>query len=179
MMRTPAILCGLACAICAVPAGASRSGWRQVSNVGRDLLFVSALALPAIHADWTGDLQAAGSIAAGGVAAYALKRTFPEERPDHSDRRSFPSGHSTEAFAAAATLENRYGWQAGLPAFAVASVVAVARVEAHKHHWYDCVAGAALGTGTGFLLTSRRSDHVKLVPWADGAGGGVSLLARF
>ncbi|WP_174274237.1 phosphatase PAP2 family protein [Sphingomonas bacterium] len=69
-----------------------------------------------------------------------LKKIFPEERSDHSDCKGFPSGHSAEAFAAAATLENRYGRKAGLPAFALASL-ATARVEGRKHHWCDVVAG--------------------------------------
>ena len=125
-----------------------------------------------------GDPQAAESLVLGGGSALALKEIFPERRPDGSDRKSFPSGHSAEAFAAAATLENRYGWEAGLPAFALASFDATARVEARKHHWYDVVAGAAIGPGSGFLLTTRRNPNVRLTRWAD-SGGGVSLAARF
>ena len=161
------------------PAQAGTHSWNQAGNIGRDALVAAALGVPAVQGDWSGDLQAGGSILLGGGVAYGLKRAFPEERPDHSDRRSFPSGHSAEAFAAAATLENRYGWKAGLPAFAAASFVAVARVEGRKHHWYDCVAGAAIGTGSGLLLTSRHDGGVRLVPWGDAGGGGVALAARF
>jgi len=113
----------------------------------------------------------------GGGVAYGLKQLIHEERPDHSDRKSFPSAHTAEAFAAAATPENRYGWEAGLPALAVATLVGVARVEARKHHWYDAVAGAAIGAGSGFLLTSARNGTVRLVPWADAGGGGLALAA--
>ena len=164
---------------CGTAAQAGTHGWGQASNIGRDVLFAAALGVPAVQQDWAGDLQAGGSLLLAGGAAYGLKEIFPEERPDHSDRKSFPSGHSAESFAAAASLENRYGWRAGLPAFAAATFVAVARVEARKHHWYDCVAGAAIGTGSGFLLTSKRDDHVKLVPWGDAGGGGLALVARF
>lgn len=160
-------------------ASASDKGWSNASNVARDALVAAALAVPAVQEDWTGDLEAAGSIVIAGGAAYGLKHAFPEERPDHSDRRSFPSGHSSEAFAAAATIENRYGWKAGLPAFAVASFVAAARVEARKHHWYDCLAGAAIGTASGFLLTTKRSDRVQLLPWGDVSGGGMAMAMRF
>ena len=164
---------------CAQPCSASLHGWDKASSAGRDILIGAALGVPAIQGDWRGDLEAGGSLLLAAGVAYGLKRTFPEERPDHSDRRSFPSGHSADAFAAAATLENRYGWKAGLPAFALASFVATARVEARKHHWYDCVAGAAIGTGSGFLLTSRHDSHVRLTPWGDTSGGGVALTARF
>ncbi len=161
------------------PAMADPHGWDQASSVGRDLLVAAALGVPAVQGDWTGDLQAGGSMLVAGGATYALKRVFPEDRPDHSDRQSFPSGHTSVSFAAAASLENRYGWKAGLPAFAVASFVGFARVEARKHHWYDVVAGAAIGTGSGFLLTSKRNSAVRLTPWADSGGGGVALAARF
>nr|WP_293861866.1 phosphatase PAP2 family protein [Sphingomonas sp. SCN 67-18] len=139
----------------------------------------SALGIPAVQGDWTGDLQAGGSMLVAGGAVYGLKRLFPEERPDQSDRQSFPSGHTAVSFAAAASLENRYGWKAGLPAFAVASFVGLARVEARKHHWYDVVAGAAIGTGSGLLLSSKRNRAVRLTPWADSGGGGFALAARF
>lgn len=170
----------LPAALAATPVQASRHGWGQASSIGRDLLVAGALGVPAVQGDWAGDLQAGGSLLLAGGATWGLKRAFPEQRPDHSDDKSFPSGHTSAAFAAAATMENRYGWKAGLPAFALASFVGVARVEAHKHHWYDCVAGAALGTGSGLLLTSRRNDTVRLTPWADGvSGGGISLAAHF
>jgi len=169
----------LALSLTAAPAQASPHGWAQASNIGRDVLIAAALGVPAMQRDWPGDLQAGGSVLLAGGVAYGLKRAFPEERPDHSGRRSFPSGHSAEAFAAAATLENRYGWKAGLPAFAAATFVAAARVEARKHHWYDCLAGAAIGTGSGLLLTHRRDDRVSLVPWGDGGSGGLALAARF
>jgi len=151
----------------------------MASSAGRDLLIGAALGVPAVQGDWRGDLEAAGSTLLAAGISYGLKRTISEERPDHSDRKSFPSGHSAEAFAAAATLENRYGWKAGLPAFALATFVATARVEARKHHWYDCVAGAAIGTGSGLLLTNRHDARVRLVPWGDGGGGGIALAARF
>ena len=160
------------------PAIGGPHDWDQASGIARDALVVAALGVPAVQGDWTGDLQAGGSMLVAGGAAYGLKRAFPEERPDHSDRRSFPSGHTSVSFSAAASLEDRYGWKAGLPAFAVATFVGVARVEARKHHWYDVVAGAAIGTGSGFLLTTKRNSNVRLTPWAD-SGGGLALAARF
>jgi len=164
---------------CAQPCAASPHAWDTASSAGRDLLIVATLGVPAIQGDWRGDLEAGGSLLLARGATYGLKRAFPEERPDHSDRKSLPSGHSASAFAAAASLENRYGWKAGLPAFALATFVATARVEARKHHWYDCAAGAAIGTGSGFLLTSRHDGRVRLVPWGDSSGGGIALAARF
>lgn len=161
------------------PAPANDKGWARASDVGRDALVVAALGVPAVQGDWSGLAQAGGSVAAAGGATWVLKELVHERRPDGSDDRSFPSGHTSVSFASAATLEKRYGWRAGFPAFAVASFVGVARVEGRKHYWHDVVVGAALGTASGFLLTNERDRGVRLTPWADRKGGGLALAARF
>jgi membrane-associated phospholipid phosphatase len=153
-------------------------GWSKVSNIGRAALVGTALAVPAVQGDWRGDLQAGGSILLAHGITTGLKEVFPERRPDGGNK-SFPSKHTSDSFAAAATLENRYGWKVGVPAFVVATLVGVSRVEARRHHWYDVVAGAAIGTGSGLLLTSKRNDGVRLVPWGDSGGGGLTLAMRF
>ncbi len=161
------------------PALAGDAGWATASDVGRDVLVIAALGVPTVKRDWSGLAEAGGSLAVAGGTTYLLKQAIDERRPDGSDNNSFPSGHTSISFASAATLENRYGWQVGVPAFAVASFVGVARVEARKHYWYDVVAGAALGTAGGFLLTDKRDDRVHLVPWGDHSGGGVTVAVRF
>lgn len=153
--------------------------WRRVSDVGRDALVAVALGVPIARRDGDGALEAAASMGGAFLIAQGLKETFPERRPDGSDRRSFPSGHAASAFAAAATLQNRYGWRVGLPAQAVAALVGFSRVEARKHHWYDVVAGAAIGETSGFLITRKRDDRVRVMPWGDTSGGGASLAVRF
>jgi membrane-associated phospholipid phosphatase len=172
---------GLAAAFMATttPAAASDRDWANASDVAVGGLLVAALGVPAINNDWNGTLQAGASAGAAFGIAAGLKEAFPETRPDHSNRKSFPSGHSATAFGAAASLQNRYGWQAGLPAQLVAAFVGVARVKADKHHWYDAVAGAAVGEASGFLITSRRDDRVKVFPWAESKGGGVAVAMRF
>ena len=169
----------LAASALLVGTPALADGWGTASDIGRDVLVVAALGAPTVQGDWSGLAQAGGSLAAAGGATYLLKEVFPERRPDGTDNKSFPSGHTSISFASAATLENRYGWQAGAPAFAVATFVGVARVEARRHHWYDVVAGAALGTASGFLITGKRDDRVRLVPWADTDGAGATLAVRF
>lgn len=164
-----------------VPASAlaGEHGWEAASNVGRNLLVAASLGVPAVQGDWRGDLQAAESLLAAGGTTYVLKEVTHERRPDGSDTRSFPSGHTSVSFAAAATLEKRYGWRAGLPALAVASFVGLARVEADKHYVHDVLAGAAIGTVSGFLLTSRYNDRVRLTPWFAHHGGGMDVSLRF
>ena len=113
------------------------------------------------------------------AATELLKRTVPETRPDESDQRSFPSGHTSVSFAAAATLEKRYGWQIGAPAHVLAAFVGVARVKGDRHFVRDVIAGGLIGEASGWLISSRRDARVRWVPWADTHGGGASLAARF
>lgn len=161
------------------PAVAGRHGWARASDAGRDLLVGAALGVPAVRGDWRGDLEAAGSMLAAGGTTFVLKELVHERRPDGSDDRGFPSGHTSVSFAAAATLEKRYGWQAGFPALAVASLVGLARIQADKHYLHDVVAGAAIGSIGGLLLTSRHDDRVRLTPWSAHDGGGIDVTWRF
>jgi membrane-associated phospholipid phosphatase len=160
-------------------APASANGWNDASTAGEAALVAAALAMPAANGDGKGALQAGGSLGAAFLVTETLKRTVDERRPDGSDRRSFPSGHSSASFAAAATLHQRYGWKVGIPATFAAGFVGVARVEAHKHFWHDILAGAAIGEAAGWLITSRRNDRVRLLPWGDAHGGGVAMGVNF
>lgn len=179
-MMKRAILAATALCCVATPAMArNERAWDDASGIARDALVLSALGLPAIKGDWHGDLETGASIGTAFLLTYGLKEAFPERRPDGSDRKSFPSGHTSAAFAAAATLQNRYGYKVGIPAQLVAGFVGLARVEARKHHWYDVAVGAVIGEGSGFLLTHKRDDNVRVLPWGDAHGAGVAVGARF
>lgn len=176
--RAAMLIAGMTLAVPS-PAAAGGNGWSRASSVGRDLLVGAALGVPAVQGDWRGDLQAGASLLAAGGTTFVLKELIHERRPDGSDNKSFPSGHTSVSFAAAATLEKRYGWKAGIPAVAVASFVGLARVQADKHYVHDVVAGAAIGSISGLLLTSRHDDRVRLTPWSAHGGGGLDVALRF
>jgi len=171
---------GVAALLLAQPVSArDTKAWGDASSIGRDVLVVTALGLPAIEGDWKGDLETGGSMGAAFLLSEGLKKAFPERRPDGSDNKSFPSGHASVSFAAAASLQNRYGWKVGLPAQLVAAFVGLGRVEARKHHWYDVAAGAAIGEGSGFLITTKHDSNVRILPWGDTSGGGAAITMRF
>ncbi len=164
----------------ATPAQAiSNKSWSKISDVGAGLLGVTAVGVPAFGDDTPGAFQAGGSIIVGFGIAEGLKQVVHEQRPDGSGNDSFPSGHTAFSFAAAASMQRRYGWEVGLPATLVATLVGVARVKADKHHWYDVVAGAAIGEASGVLITHPFDDRVNFFPWGDSKGGGVSASLKF
>lgn len=180
MRRSSKKLAGLAAlSCCCAPANASNKSWDNASTIGRDALVGAAIGVPVIQGDWSGILQAGGSVGAARLVSYGFKEAFPEMRPDRSDRKSFPSGHTSVSFAAAATLQNRYGWELGLPAQLVAAFVGVARVKADKHHWYDIAAGAGIGEVSGFLITSRRNNRVHVFPWGDTKSADLTFATPF
>jgi membrane-associated phospholipid phosphatase len=163
----------------ASPAQAGNKGWATASDIGRDGLVIVALGLPSVQGDWKGTKEAAFSLGATALVTTALKETISEERPDGSDDKSFPSGHTSISFAAAATLYKRDGWEVGLPAHLVAAFVGVARVKADKHFVHDVIAGAAIGEAAGWLLTNRKNEKVQWVPWGDAHGGGATVALKF
>lgn len=157
----------------------SEKTWDDASNIGEGLLLAAAFGLEAGKKDWHGGVQTLASTAGAFAITQGLKQAFPEIRPDRNGDDSFPSGHTAVSFAAAASLQNRYGWKVGLPAHAAAAFVGLARVEAKRHFWYDVVAGAAIGEATGLLLTTRQDQSVQVIPWGDAHGGGASVIAHF
>lgn len=138
------------------PAAAAPADWDRASDIVRSGLVITALGAPAADRDWTGLRQDAIALAVTGGATAALKYTVRERRPDGSDRKSFPSGHTSISFAAAAGLEQRFGWKVGVPAHLAAAFVGAARVKANKHYWHDVVVGAAIGEAVGLLLVDKR-----------------------
>jgi membrane-associated phospholipid phosphatase len=102
---------------------------------------------------------------------------------------SFPSGHTTVAFALASVLSEHAGrpWVSGI-AYGMASLVGLARVEQRSHFLSDVVAGGLFGTFVGKVVVAhnrelRAGGPAKLVvtvaPAVLAGGYGLSLTARF
>ncbi|MDE6811240.1 MAG: phosphatase PAP2 family protein [Muribaculaceae bacterium] len=142
---------------------------------------LSALIGSAVAGDWEGMKEFAFTAILAGGANIMLKYTVRELRPDHSNYNSFPSLHSTVAFGSAAFLQRRYGWKIGGPAYALATYVAAGRVIAKKHHWWDCVVGAAIGAGSAYIFTKpwAKKHDFSMVPVANDEYVGLASQISF
>ncbi len=84
----------------------------------------------------------------------------------NGDRQSFPSGHTTAAFAAASSLTSEVHrvyphltWVAGPILYAGATTVGLARIHHNKHWASDVALGAAVGTFSGLKVVRYSHNH--------------------
>ena len=88
------------------------------------------------------------SIALMAGIVNSLKYSTKVERPDGSDRFSFPSGHTATAFMTATMLAKEYGFRSpwvGIGAYTVASATGLMRMANNKHWLSDVLTGAGIG----------------------------------
>ncbi len=118
------------------------------------------------------DLFRAELLAQG--VTMGMKEAIRRRRPEGSGF-AFPSGHTTVSFASATVLQRHFGWRAGLPAYALASYVALSRVQMQRHHLSDVAFGAALGIALGRTVVIGREHKVRVEPMMTASGAGVQF----
>jgi hypothetical protein len=78
------------------------------------------------------------------------------------ERRSFPSGHSTSAFAMMTVLAKQYKqWWIAIPAYTFGVSVAMQRIESQQHWSADVLVGSAIGYWVGSALVARNKRQSK------------------
>jgi hypothetical protein len=105
---------------------------------------------------------------------YATSRT----RPDGSNDKSFPSGHTASATATASVLQRHFGWKAGAPAYAFAAYVGASRIASDKHHLSDVLMGATLGIAAGRTVTVGVAGERFDVGISPTVGGAAVMFTR-
>jgi len=127
-------------------------------------------------------LHTAEAIGLADVVTVALKMTAGRARPYasadnaanfqlfrglHSDEyRSFPSGHSTSAFAFAAAVSSETQrwwpntrWIIGPILYSGATLTGMSRIYNQQHWASDVMAGAAIGTLVGIKVVRYQHSH--------------------
>jgi hypothetical protein len=122
-----------------------------------------------------------------------LKYITKSTRPDGSCNNSFPSGHTTTAFASAEFLRQEYKdvspWY-GIAGYAVATTAGSLRVYNNKHWVSDVVAGAGFGILSTKLaywiypsikkkFFKNKPMNAMVMPYYQAGNGGVAFVYNF
>jgi len=124
------------------------------------VFFISGLALENPKAKDVAFDALAANLIAGNIVTPAFKEICGRYRPSESGKvynfrpfsghDSFPSGHTTRAFAVASVIATHYDhlW-VKITSYGIASMVGLARIEHNVHFASDVAAGALIGTAIG------------------------------
>lgn len=107
----------------------------------------------------------------------AVRRTRP-----NGGNYSFPSGHSSGAFAVASVIQSLHGFKYGIPAYAVSTMVGLSRLDDNKHYLTDVLAGALLGSLVGFGTSKfhkKENQNLFVMPTITNNSATFSLLSSF
>jgi membrane-associated phospholipid phosphatase len=136
----------------------------------------------------------AASLIASGFIAPILKYSVGRERPSDAtspyrfhpftNHNSFPSGHTTQAFAVATVIASHYpAWWVEALAYGSAGLVGYCRVEQNAHWTSDVVAGALIGWSVARSVVKHNNDSgapkFTLVPYSDGRSSGLLYVKTF
>lgn len=129
---------------------------RRHSNIDNVVEWIPALTVITLKAAGVASRSSWRQLAANSAfsalltygASESLKRSIKRMRPDATDNRSFPSGHTATAFMTATLLAREYGhlspWVT-FGAFSTATATGLLRIRHHRHWPSDVMEGAGIG----------------------------------
>jgi membrane-associated phospholipid phosphatase len=119
---------------------------------------------------WVAEDGLIASLIAGGIVTPALKFVAGRTRPRDTGKTfefkpfgggsSFPSGHTTEAFAVASVIATEYDsrW-VKVVSYGSAALVGFARIHHQAHFLSDVTAGALIGTAVGRSVVHHHDEE--------------------
>ena len=139
-------------------------------------------------------LAAEAFILSAGITE-GIKSLAGRERPNNTDdhtlfeglggTKSFPSGHSTHAWALAAVVASEYQHSPAIQigAYTLAALTSLSRINDNKHWASDVVFGGAIGYFVGKFVYEENpfhnSDNMLFGPMAVANGTGVQMTYKF
>ena len=121
------------------------------------------------------------------ISTVAIKGVTNTTRPTtqfEGGHYGFPSYHAASTFTLAAVVDEYYGWQWGLPAYALAGLVGWSRIDQREHDLSDVFFGSVLGFVIGKSVAAAHLDrraNMKITPYYDAQNraAAVSIEKRF
>ena len=121
---------------------------------------------------WAYSAKEFGKVLANRIRPYMYYSGYPQSKVDSGDwHKSFPSGHTTLAFNAAAFTSYTFGTyfpdsKLKIPVIAVsyslAAATAYMRMRSGNHFFTDVLTGAVIGTNTGLLVPILHTYFAQL-----------------
>ncbi|MBU1669354.1 phosphatase PAP2 family protein [bacterium] len=156
----------------------AKSKTETIGDVMLGLIPLTAYGAPLYLDDKEGEMQFYKTAGTTIASTYLLKYSVKEERPDHSDEESFPSGHTSMTFASATFIHKRYGLNYAIPAYLGSIYTGYSRIHSNKHHTHDVLAGAMLGMASSWYFTTSYKE-VQVQPVVSSDYNGVMLSYRW
>lgn len=155
-----------------------------------NILYAGGMTISGFYGNKKGYERAIGMFKAtaySSAVATFIKYTAREPRPyDNSVKNSFPSGHTTTAFAFSGFVAAEHGWARGVPALLMSSFVGYSRVNDNRHFIHDVAAGATIGWVYGWGISKHMKRKEKenesqtfIMPMIDSRTAGVGIFAEF
>jgi membrane-associated phospholipid phosphatase len=119
------------------------------------------------------------------ISTLLLKETIQEQRPDGSDEfDSFPSGHTSMAFAFASVVTANHSIFWGGLAHLTAFFIGFSRIQDDRHYLHDVIAGMTLGMSYGWGIYLNHKEYNKpfwfaATPTNDMRGVQLALNYKF
>jgi len=136
---------------------------KSIGDALRYAMPIFTLGIAILNKQSTGEsIQFTKTMAGTLGVTYALKWTVRKGRPNGENNLSFPSGHTSVAFASAAFIQRTYGWKWGLPAYGLAAYVGYTRITVKKHDGWDVFSGALIGTAIAYWFTRPSAKKKKI-----------------
>ena len=152
-----------------------------------NILYVGGMAISGYNGNPEGYRRAIGMFKASAYATSVstiLKFTVREPRPiDSSWKTSFPSGHTTSAFAFSGYVMAEHEYWLGIPALILSTFIGYSRINDNMHWLHDVTAGATIGWVYGYgiskLQQKKKEPTAYIMPILDSKTAGISLYKEF